>query len=274
MNKNTQSGSHVVLAILLVVGLLVAIGFTFYTAVLKNKDDKSENTVKVEPKKSVNPNEPDLKLKSIGVNLGNYDPKTNRAGDFLFTKENISQYGNLIFMDYAKVEIANEVDTAGGMSPQASFIVPLGTPIRSLVDGVVTRVPKLYSGDYSIHVASSMESQWVYETEHVIDPTVKVGDKVKAGQVIAKPSDYNSHHHPGFGLYEIGILHAGNPPAHVCPFNYLDDSIKNDVQAKMRAFYKSWEAYMGDDKLYDEAKMVVPGCYSLDKITDNNKGAQ
>lgn len=271
MNKNAQSGSHVVLAIVIIVGIIVAIGVSFFTAVQKKNNDK---TAQVVPQKTTNPDEPDLKLKGIGVNLDYYDSATNRAGDFVFTKQNISQYGNLIFMDYAKVEQANEVDTEGGRSPQASFIVPLDTPIRSLVDGVVVKVPKLYSGDYSIHVASSMESRWVYETEHVIDPTVKVGDTVKAGQVIAKPSDYNTRHHPGFALYEIGILRTGNPPAHVCPFNYLDDSIKEDTYAKMRAFYKSWEAYMGNDTLYDESKMIVPGCYSLDKITDNNRGAQ
>lgn len=87
-----------------------------------------------------------------------------------------------------------------------------------------------------MQVASSPESDWIYETEHVINTVVKVGDKVKAGQVVAEASDYNSHHHPGFALYEIGILHGGNPPEHVCVFNYLDESIKKDTFAKLTAF--------------------------------------
>lgn len=273
MNKNTQSGSHVVLVSIIIVGILVALGIAFVGAMQKKNETNSDTDKKVAKETIVNPNEPDLKIKNLGVELGYYDQATGRAGDFLFTKNNISQYGNLIFMNYGEPEQASDDGPGGSLSPQSSFIVPLGTKVRSLVDGVVVKVVKLYSGDFSIHVASSPESNWIYETEHIINPTVKVGDKVKAGQVIAEPSDYNTRHHPGFALVEIGILHAGNPPEHVCPFNYFDDSIKNETFKKMNAFYKSWETYMGSDTLYDEAKMVVPGCYTLDAISDTNTGA-
>ena len=106
----------------------------------------------------------------------------------------------------------------------------MGTKVRSLVDGVVTNVPLLYSNDYSIMVATNSKSQWQYETEHVTNPLVKVGDTVTAGQVIAEVSPHSKDGNSGFGMVEIGILKGGNPPQHICPFAYLDPSVKDDIQ--------------------------------------------
>ena len=109
--------------------------------------------------------------------------------------------------------------------------------------------------------------RWVYETEHVINPKVKVGDKVTAGQIIAEVSDFDKGAPSGFGAFEIGILHGGGegPPEHVCPFLYLDDSIKDETFTKMRELFKSWEEYAGDKTLYDES-LTTPGCLTLDPI--------
>ena len=278
MNKQTENGSHLVIAIVIIVivGILVALGMAFFNVNQKKSDNATSTTttdINAPATAVKNPNEPDLKIKDIGINLGYYDSATNRAGDVVFTKTGISQYGNLIFTNYGEISKANSARPTDTLNPQPTFIVPLGTKIRSLVDGVVVRIEKLYSDDYTVMVASNNESNWIYETEHIINPTVKVGDAVKAGQVIAEASTHDSQYHPGFGLYEIGILHGGNPPEHLCPFNYLDDLIKEDVFAKLRAFYASWETYMGDSSLYDESKMAVPGCYTLDPVSDNNNGS-
>lgn len=206
-----------------------------------------------------NPDEPSLLLKGIGVNLAEYDPITNTAGDFVFTKQKL-QFDR-IWMDYA-FSIPASSAGAAKLNPQPTFILPLGTKVRSLVDGVVVDVPKLYSGDYSVMVAPDMKSRWRYETEHVINPIVKIGDRVVAGQVVAEVSDYDSRNTPGFGLVEIGILKGGNPPQHLCPFRYLDPSIQDDTQRKIRSFYRAWENYRGQSDLYDET--VEPaGCLTL-----------
>jgi biotin carboxyl carrier protein len=255
--------------IIIIAAILAVIVIGFFIAVQKKSGGNIESFIN---EVFVNPTEPDLKIKSLGIDLGYYDPATNKAGDVVFTKDNIKEYGNLIFLNYGELEKVNSAQKQEALNPQPTFIVPVGTKVRSLVDGEVVRVEKLYSGDYTVMVASRAESDWVYETEHVVNTVVKVGDKVKAGQVVAEASTYNTRHHPGFALYEIGILHGGNPPEHVCLFNYLDDSIKDDTFKKLKAFYKSWETYMGDDKLYDESKMVTPGCYTQDVISDNNQG--
>ncbi|MBI2019862.1 hypothetical protein HYS94_00365 [Candidatus Daviesbacteria bacterium] len=204
-----------------------------------------------------NSDEPPLKLKSIGVEFS----------DFKFTKEKL-QF-NRLFMGYGFVIPGNETTSGKDKSnPQPTFILPMGTPVRSLVDGVVANIPTVWSGDYSIQVTSSGKlERWVYETEHVINPKVKVGDMVKAGQIIAEVSDFDKSAPSGYGVVEIGILHGRGegPPEHVCPFAYLDDSIKEETFTSLRNLFKDWEEYIGDKSLYDES-LPTPGCISLDPI--------
>ncbi|OGH18342.1 MAG: hypothetical protein A2770_00585 [Candidatus Levybacteria bacterium RIFCSPHIGHO2_01_FULL_38_12] len=151
-------------------------------------------------------------------------------------------------------------------SPQPTFVVPLGTPVRSLVDGVVAAMPTLWSGDYSIQVTTDGKMQeWIYETEHLINPRAKVGDVVTAGQIVGEVSNFNRGAPPGFGTMEIGILRGGQKPQHVCPFAYLDESIKEDTLKKINSLFKSWEDYIGDQTLYEE-KNPIPGCLTQEPI--------
>ncbi|MBI2476271.1 MAG: peptidoglycan DD-metalloendopeptidase family protein [Candidatus Taylorbacteria bacterium] len=216
--------------------------------------------------KTENNSEPPLLLKSIGVDLGYFDAATGRAGDFVFTR-NPLQF-NVLLTEFGFTIPANQSATRmDKRNPQPTFELPMGTKVRSLVDGIVVEVPRLYSGDYSIMVAPSSNSNWRYETEHVANPLVKVGDRVTAGEVIAEVSPHSSVNNSGYGLVEIGILNGGgNTPEHLCPFAYLDPSIKDDIQKKLRAFYKSWEEYRGDNTLHNEAAQPVPGCLSLEPI--------
>lgn len=207
--------------------------------------------------------EPPLLLKGIGINLDYYNANTGKAGDFLFTKQKL-QFDRL-FMGYGFF-IPSSSASPDKYNPQPTFVVPLGTPVRSLVDGVVANIPTLWSNDYSIQVTADGRMQkWVYETEHVINPTVKVGDKVVAGQIVGEVSDFNHGAPDGFGTVEIGILKGGKTAQHVCPFNYLDPSIKKEVLAKITALYASWENFRGDTTLYEETT-GVPGCLTLNAI--------
>ncbi len=211
---------------------------------------------------------PPLKIKHLGINLADFDPATGMSGDLKFTKAKFSSGIQLLFSDYGYViKAANSASGQDKASPQPTFIAPLGTKVRSLVDGVVYDVPKLYSGDYSVRVAESNKSQWLYETEHVINVVVKQGDRVKAGQVVGEVSDYSAHGYDGLGLFEIGLLKGGNPPQHFCPFSYLDESIKQSTFAQLAKLMKSWEEYRGDTTLYpDESSYPVLGCQTLDAI--------
>jgi hypothetical protein len=148
---------------------------------------------------------------------------------------------------------------------QPTFYLPLGTKVLAPIDGVVTKVDTLYSNDYTIWFSSSNKSEWSYETEHVKNVAVKVGDKVTAGQVVAEVSDYSTHNTPGFGLVELGLFKPiNNEPAHWCPFAYLDTSVKDATLKNISALYAGWEQFMNDTTIYDETSYVMPGCATLE----------
>lgn len=181
MKKNTQSG-FAVLEIIIVIVVIAVIGAAAFFVLNKNKD-KDTNVTSSNAEQIAKKSE--VKIKSLGVDLGTYDPATNKAGDFVFTKEKLSF--DRLFFDYGFEVPANSAGPAK-KNPQPTFIVPLGTKVRSLVDGEVFDVPKLYSNDYSVMVKGK-GSDLIFETEHVINVKVKKGDKVTAGQIIAEVSD-------------------------------------------------------------------------------------
>lgn len=261
--RNNKGFAHIFI-LLLAIGLVIFIGIVLWTNLrngnLPIQNQLNSNQIRNEEKskqakssKSPDLDEPPLKLKSIGINFE----------DFKFTKAKL-QFGRL-FMGYGFYIPAGN-DNPAKYNPQPTFVVPLGTPVRATVDGVVAAIPTLWSGDYSIQVTQNGKMEkWIYETEHLINPRVKVGDRVSAGQIVGEVSDFNHGAPAGFGTVEIGIGIGGNPPHHTCPFAYLDDSIKDETFAKMNALFRSWEEYTSDMTLYDESALI-PGCLTLDLI--------
>src|SRR3990167_7830434 len=237
-----------------IIGVTAFFGYNSNKPKIETEDSIGRSAASLQNDKEDNQNEPPLKLKSIGINFE----------DFKFTKEKL-QF-NRLFMGYGFFIPASSA-SPDKKNPQPTFILPLGTPVRSLVDGTVAAMPTVWSGDYSIQVTKSGKlERWVYETEHVINPKVKVGDKVTAGQVIAEVGSFGNGDPPGFGAVEIGLLHGGGdgPPEHVCPFAYLEESIKEETFIKIKEFFKSWEDYTGNKTLYEDTS--TPGCLTLDPI--------
>lgn len=236
----------------IVVGVLVAVGLIFLVIKLLENRQVGNSSKNLTSSLDV----PPLKLESIGVNFS----------DFKFTKSKLPF--DRLFMDYGFVIPASSSSSGKSKAnPQPTYIVPLGTPVRSLVDGVVAAIPTLWSKDFSVQVTADGKMQkWVYETEHLINPTVKVGDKVSAGQIVGEVSNFDKGVPKGYGIVEIGILKGGNPPEHVCPFIYLDESVKVQTLKQIKDLYESWEEYTSDNTLYDEDSYQVEGCLTLDPI--------
>lgn len=264
--KHRQAGSSL---IVLILGIVI-IGMLSYTAFRVYQDKNNKITAEnAEQKAAASP----VKIKHLGFNLDYYNPATGMAGDVKFTKF-VWPEGSFgaIFSEYGRKDVANTAKgDQAGYNPQPTFLLPLGTKVHALIDGEVVKVPKLYSGDYSIHMQGE-GSNLVFETEHVINVKVKVGDKVKAGDVIAEVSDYNGDRLDGLGLLEIGVLITGKTPAHACTFDYLDDSIKTEMLKKIRALEDSWEAYRGEPNAYQQDVEVIPGCLNRNIIEDNHTG--
>ena len=204
-------------------------------------------------------------IKSIGFEIGEMDPVSGRAGDVLLVGVEPA-LGKIIY-DYGEV-ITNTSSGEPTVNLQVTFYLPLGTKVRSLIDGVVVDIPVLWSGDNSVIVVpeggEGLARRW--ETEHVINPIVKVGDHVVAGQVLAEVSNYDSHNSPALGIVEIGLLEGGNPPRHLCPFLYLDPSEKAQIESWVVDLRTAWEQTQGDSSLYDESAYVTPGCKISDPI--------
>jgi hypothetical protein len=223
-------------------------------------------------------------IQNWGFNFADYSAATGKAGDMLikgvtpptFTGPNAAtdnaMYRLLIGPIGAVVQ--------GMVEPQNGFYLPLGTSVISMVDGTVCDVPKLYSNDYSVRVAppgmACMRggAYILYEHEHILNPTVKVGDKVTAGQKIGIVGDYNPHWKAkGLGILETGVFFSkkgSNAPWHACLSSFLDPSKKTALLATLSSAYAAWEAELGDNTLYDEAKMSPVGCYTTAEMTDSN----
>lgn len=213
--------------------------------------------------------EPPAIVKNIGINFDYYNPSTNRAGDLLFTDRELDF--PLVFEEFGNMVPAEQSPTGKAYpNPQPGFRVPRGTKIRALIDGVVADVPKLPSGDYSVIVSPQPGSRWRYETEHVDNPIVKPGDTVTAGQVVAEASAYMMRGNPDWAGYEIGVLKGnikqGVSPRHLCPFLYLEPSVKSEITDKLKSLFTAWEKYRNNSNEYDEESMPVPGCLTLDPI--------
>lgn len=248
LKRKSYVGLIVIVVVFVLISLLVRHGKDKYDSGLVDVQSIQEEITH-------EGDEPPLKLKNIGVSFD----------DFVFTKEKLMF--NRVFMPYGFVIPANV--TSSGKSkanPQPTYIVPLGTPVISMVDGVVTSIPVLWSGDFSIHVTENgAQERWIYEIEHVINPRVKVGEIVKAGQVIAEVGSFGGGSPPGYGEVEIGILKGGNPPEHVCPYMHLDPSVREEVLSRIRDLYAAWEDYVGDVTLYRDDE-PVSGCLTLENI--------
>ncbi|HZP55912.1 MAG TPA: M23 family metallopeptidase [Candidatus Saccharimonadales bacterium] len=262
--NNNQSGVGHLLLFLLIIIIIAAVSFVGWTVHKSAKKTAMTST----DQKMTQADHP-LVLKSIGFNLDYYDPATNHAGDMEFTHEDhdLNSNFNLIFADFGTQDPRSPGDPTK-TNVQPVFILPLGTKVHSLVDGVVADVKGLYSGDSTIWVtANGQMTSYIYETEHIINPIVKKGDKVSGGQVIGEVSTHSSQYHPGFGIVEIGILHSsGTQAQHICPFHYLDPSIKADIDKKILAVHKAWTDYVGMPNLYDDAHSVEPGCFVLGPV--------
>jgi hypothetical protein len=221
-------------------------------------------------------------IESWGVDVAPYDAATRKAGAIYvgsipFPSGSVMQAP----IQYYGEGPRRETDPPGYVDPQMTFFVPLGTVVHAIASGTVCAVTKLntgYSDDYSIGIGVSVGGKpacttgpdgkgfgavATWEHEHVMDPAVKVGDVVKAGQPIAVASYYkkdNWLYTSGYALYEIGIL-TGSPdgrPMHVCPALYLKASVKDTLLSQLATAARAYETNTG--KSYYSPATLTTGC--------------
>jgi hypothetical protein len=262
LQRNEKGFAHIIIVFVAVV-VLGVVGYSVFRLVQsKNSTYTAENaTAKAEAS--------EVKIKSMPIDIDTYDPVTGKAGDMFFPKEAFSQGAiDMIFFPYGFV-VSGESNAQGQdkSNPQPTFLAPVGTKVRALIDGEVVAISSLYSKDFTIHMKGK-GSDLIFETEHVMNVKVKLGDQVTAGTEIAEVSDYDARNYAGLGLVEIGVLKGGNPPTHLCTFDFLDESIKAATLQKITQLEKDWESFRSNTDLYGEE--ALPGCISQEPISDNN----
>jgi hypothetical protein len=225
-------------------------------------------------------------MQNWGLALAPYDAATGRAGVMQIAGVTPPTFGNASDDAlYRHIVGLYGEEVRGSREAQTVFIAPLGTAVISMVDGTVCDLPTLYSNDYSVRVAptgtacSGTAAPILFEHEHLISPTVKVGDKVRAGQQLGVVSDYNPHWKAkGMGVLDVGVFYSKNDnsgrPWHACPSNFLDPSKKDALLSTLASIQNAWIAQRGDASLYNLSAQNPVGCVTSDDITDSNKGTQ
>lgn len=210
-------------------------------------------------------------LKRHPIDLAPYDATTRRAGDAQFVRP---LFLNRVYTEFGFVIPAATTSSGNDKAnPQPTYLAPMGTKVRSAVDGTVDRISELWStptlGDVSVMVKPDGlvgRCYAVVEFEHIVKPTVRVGDRVVAGQAIAEVGPLNSQGSSGLGLVEFGILtgSANGRPLHVCPYAYFEPAARATQLAILARLISDWESYAGDSTLYNEATWTggITGCRS------------
>ena len=222
-------------------------------------------------------------IETWGVSVAPYDPATKKAGD-MYVGQIPFPTGSM--QDSAIIYYGGgptrPTDPADFVDPQMTFYVPIHTIVHATISGTVCWVKKLntgYSDDYSIGLGVSVSGQpacstdpnsgqgmgtvATWEHEHVMNPRVKVGDVVKAGDPIAEASYYtqdNWLYKSGYALYEIGILTASpdGRPMHVCPSLYLSPQARSTMLSQLATAARAYETNTGTT--YYDANTLATGC--------------
>jgi hypothetical protein len=218
-------------------------------------------------------------IQNWGLAVDTYDSGSGMAGVMRIRGVTPPTFGNAADNAmYRHIFGVYGMDLKGTKEPQIAIIAPLGTPVISMVDGTVCDLSKVWSNDYSVRVAPigtpCMIGNWatvLFEHEHLINPTVKVGDKIKAGQQIGTVSDYNQHWKAkGFGMIEIGVFFVkkgSNKPWHACLGNYLAPAKRDSMLAVLMSVQMAWMAELSDPTLYDLGAQNPVVCLTNDDNT-------
>lgn len=254
-------------------------GITLYNgALLCTKKGKRLIWVKSQVGLTSNANIPKV-IQNWGLAVDTYDSGSGMAGVMRIKGVTPPTFGNAADNAmYRHIFGVYGMDLKGMKEPQIAIIAPLGTPVISMVDGTVCNLSKVWSNDYTVGVAPigtpCMIGNWatvLFEHEHLINPMVKVGDKVKAGQQIGTVSDYNQHWKAkGFGMIEIGVFFVkkgSNKSWHACLGNYLAPAKRDSMLAVLTSVQMAWMAELSDPTLYDLGAQNPVVCLTNDDNT-------
>ena len=228
---------------------------------------------------------PPLLQNLLIVNWGPYDSSSGISGDFEFRSEL-----QLVFFDeFGRVHSAGtprEYD-----NPTFEYKVPRDTLVYIPIDGIIDffqfqPTTSYKQDDWELMIKPSRSSDWAVVIDHVVSLScdrsskevcanpvtingveIYSGMEVSAGDLLGYVGNYEDGEGGSvFGRTEISIgkyIKNGNQRDfnNFCPTNYLDPTVKANLQSSITQIMASYESWLGDSSFYNESDMVAPGCW-------------
>jgi hypothetical protein len=142
------------------------------------------------------------------------------------------------------------------LSPTYEFYVKPDAQVRAPVTGTLTRLDLSQNGeDYSLQFSVPGADDFFVMVDHVQNPTLEVGESVNAGDILGIAGVWSELQ----GRSEIQINNDFDETA-VCPFDLLNEAVKDDYANRLGNVYADFEAVRGEPDLYDEDTWMQPAC--------------
>ena len=173
------------------------------------------------------------------------------SSDILFEDQNV--LSEWVFVEFgAKGQRKNDESK----NIEYWFFVPIGTEVKAPVDGTVEVGFFKHTQDWGINFYHKDNREWIVSYEHVVDVKVNDGDRVKAGDIVARAA-------PRIGnkvaMTELAVWKGGQHIYKYCPFDFLAEELKPSYKEKINRLSVDWEEFVGKD-VYAQEEWVSPGC--------------
>lgn len=185
---------------------------------------------------------------NLAITIAPYNAATGRAGDFHF----LSKQGALF------LEFGAYVSSAPDAKPLPTFEYRLwkNASVFAMAPGKVIRfVYQEQSKDYEILVRSTVDEDWAVGYDHLLSPRVKMGDVIAVGDTLGKAGTWNDN----WSRTEIMINNDATGLSY-CPFACFTPDSVAVYEARLSRLMADWEAFCKNYSVWDEKKMVQPGC--------------
>jgi hypothetical protein len=195
-------------------------------------------------------------IENLGVRFGPYDPVTNNAGDFYFTKDFIKVFGEFGSQ-------TRDPDWNIKELPHFTYIIQNDAIIVSISEGEVVRIYyQEDSDDYDFSIRSLNDPAYDIVYDHLVNLQIRLGDIVLPGDTLGNPSPLVS----GLGIVEIMINNLETGRSY-CPFCCFKEETQDIYIQKIEQLMSDWETFKDDTSIYDEKNHVIPGCRYESMVT-------
>lgn len=180
-------------------------------------------------------------FKHLGVDIEPLNPATGRAG--AFDLNNLSASGGSMFF-----EPFGYKPRWGDYAPISDWIFSSapGTNIYSPIDGVVVNVAHNSNWDdweIIMQPRNCAKSEYWVVLDHVVDVQVEIGQRLTAGQVVAKKGSFTNN-----GLFEgnsrsFEITVGNSKKEAFCPLMFFPEAERTQAIAKLAQLMRDIESY-------------------------------